>query len=284
MAAEKNNGSILNRQRGRGALYIAGIGPGALELITPKAIAAIVASTVIVGYSTYLELIRELIQGKTIIGTGMTQEVKRCAAAIDEAAGGRIVTIVSSGDPGVYAMAGLVLELIKEREARGVYPWSDPAARPVVEVIPGVPALCACAAALGAPLMHDFAAISLSDRLTPWELIERRLDAAASADFVIVIYNPKSKGRPTHIDRARDILLRHKKGETPAGIVKGAARAEECITITTLSEMLNHEIDMQTTIVIGNSQSFRHGGWIITPRGYRLDKSDKADVTEPAGL
>ncbi|MBF0568786.1 MAG: precorrin-3B C(17)-methyltransferase [Nitrospirae bacterium] len=263
----ENNKSIVNQ---RGTLYIVGIGPGAVEHITPKAAAAIAASSVIVGYSTYIELIGELIRDKTIIGTGMTQEVKRCTAAIDEAARGRVVSVISSGDPGVYAMAGLVLELIKERTEGGVYPWSDAAARPTIEVIPGVPALCAAAAALGAPLMHDFAAISLSDRLTPWELIERRLHAAASADFVIVIYNPKSKGRPSHINKARDILLKYKSGGTPVGIVKGAARADESITITTLSEMLNHEIDMQTTIVIGNSQSFSCGGWIITPRGYRL--------------
>ncbi|MBF0318768.1 MAG: precorrin-3B C(17)-methyltransferase [Nitrospirae bacterium] len=269
----ENNSS---QQQNRGALYIVGIGPGALEHMTAKAIAAIVASPVIVGYSTYLDLIRELITKKTVIGTGMTQEVKRCTAAIDEAARGQKVCVVSSGDPGVYAMAGLVLELIKERQDAGVYPWSDPAARPIIEVVPGVPALCAAAAALGAPLMHDFAAISLSDRLTPWDLIERRLNAAASADFVIVIYNPKSKGRPSHINKARDILLKHKKGETPAGIVKGAARADETITITTVSEMLNHEIDMQTTIIIGNSQSYTHGGWIITPRGYKLDKPGKA--------
>ncbi|MCG6551076.1 MAG: precorrin-3B C(17)-methyltransferase [Candidatus Magnetominusculus sp. LBB02] len=259
--ATENNG------QGHGVLYVVGIGPGAVEHITPKAAAAIASSTVVAGYSTYLELIPDLIEGKKIIGTGMTQEVKRCAAAIDEAAGGHVVSVISSGDPGVYAMAGLVLELIKERDEAG---WNEPAVRPVVEIIPGVPALCSCSAALGAPLMHDFAAISLSDRLTPWELIERRLHAAAEADFVIVIYNPKSKGRPSHINKARDILLKYKKAGTPAGIVKGAARADETITITTIGDMLNHEIDMQTTIVIGNSQSYSYGGWIITPRGYRF--------------
>ncbi|MEO5360354.1 MAG: precorrin-3B C(17)-methyltransferase [Nitrospirota bacterium] len=279
----ENNAS---HQKSRGAIYVVGIGPGSAEHITPRATAAIAASTVIVGYSTYLELIPALIKDKTVIGTGMTQEVKRCSAALEEAARGQVVSVISSGDPGVYAMAGLVLELIKERAEAGVYPWSngtdggDAAARPVVEIIPGVPALAACSAALGAPLMHDFAAISLSDRLTPWELIERRLHAAASSDFVIVIYNPKSKGRPSHINTARDILLNYKSGETPVGIVKGAARVDETITITTISAMLNYEIDMQTTIVIGNSQSFSYGSWIITPRGYRFaapEKSSQAD-------
>ncbi|MBF0458423.1 MAG: precorrin-3B C(17)-methyltransferase [Nitrospirae bacterium] len=275
MNTENNSFKEEAIRQGRSTLYIVGIGPGAAEHITYRAIAAIEASSVIVGYSTYLELIGDLIKDKTIIGTGMTQEVKRCTAAIDEAASGRVVSVISSGDPGVYAMAGLVLELIKERDEAGVYPWTDVAARPIVEVIPGVPALCAAGAALGAPLMHDFAAISLSDRLTPWELIERRLHAAASADFVIVIYNPKSKGRPSHIDKARHILLKYKKGKTPAGIVKGAARADERITITTIEDMLNHEIDMQTTIVIGNSQSFSYGGWMITPRGYRFAAPEK---------
>lgn len=270
MNTENNSFKEEAIRQGRGALYIVGIGPGAAEHITERAITAIAACSVIVGYSTYLELISDLIKDKTIIGTGMTQEVKRCTAAIDEAASGRVVSVISSGDPGVYAMAGLVLELIKERAEAGEYPWTDAAARPIVEVIPGVPALCAAGAALGAPLMHDFAAISLSDRLTPWELIERRLHAAASADFVIVIYNPKSKGRPSHINKAKEILLKYKTGKTPAGIVKGAARADERITITTIEEMLNHEIDMQTTIVIGNSQSFSYGGWMITPRGYRF--------------
>ncbi|MBF0515613.1 MAG: precorrin-3B C(17)-methyltransferase [Nitrospirae bacterium] len=268
MAAE-NEGLILQR-KGRPAIYIIGTGPGAFEHMTIKAVAAIMASSVVVGYSTYLELIPEIIKDKKTIGTGMTQEVKRCNAAIEEAASGRVVSVISGGDPGVYAMAGLVLELVRERAEAGEFPWNDAAARPILEIIPGVPALCAAGAALGAPLMHDFAAISLSDRLTPWELIERRLHAAAGADFVIAIYNPKSKGRPSHIDKAQTILLKYKKPETPAGIVKSAARADEHITITTLTDMLNHEIDMQTTIIIGNCQSYSYGGWIITPRGYRF--------------
>jgi len=154
-------------------------------------------------------------------------------------------------------MAGLVFEILKNSQS------------PVfVEVIPGISALNACAARLGAPLMHDFASISLSDRLTPWQLIEKRLDAAAKADFVIILYNPKSKGRARHIDRAREIILKCRKPETPVGIVKGAMRADERVIITDLKNMLKHDIDMQTTVIIGNSQSFVWNDRMITPRGY----------------
>jgi precorrin-3B C17-methyltransferase len=157
-------------------------------------------------------------------------------------------------------MAGLVFQILKEQDGHSRLPS--------VEIIPGISALNACAARLGAPLMHDFASISLSDRLTPWELIEKRIDAAAMADFVIVLYNPKSRGRANHVDRARKILLRHRPSVTPVGIVSGAMRKNEKIVITDLGRMLDGEIDMQTTVIIGNSRTFVWNNRMVTPRGY----------------
>lgn len=241
----------------KGKIYIVGTGPGSVAHITPYAQKAIRSSDVIVGYGTYLDLIKELIKDKEILSTGMTQEIERCKKAVDLAMNGKTVAVISGGDPGIYAMAGLVFEILKSKQS-SVF----------VEVIPGISALNACAAKLGAPLMHDFASISLSDRLTPWELIEKRLDAAAKADFVIILYNPKSKGRSEHIDRAWKIILKCRKSETPVGIVKGAMREDERIIITDLKNMLEHDIDMQTTVIIGNSQTFVWDNRMITPRGY----------------
>ena len=247
-----------------GRLYVVGTGPGSIEHITPQAREAIMRSEVIVGYGTYLRLIPELLEGKEVHSTGMTRETERCRKAVDLALSGRTVAVISGGDPGIYAMAGLVFELLKTHDDGGT-------PLPEVEVVPGISALNACAARLGAPLMHDFACISLSDRLTPWELIVRRLDAAAMADFVIVLYNPKSMGRPDHIRVARDIVLKHRAEETTVGIVKGAMRDEEQVTITTLGKMLDHDIDMQTTVIIGNSNTIAWNGRMITPRGYRVE-------------
>ncbi len=191
----------------------------------------------------------------------MRQEVDRCAKAVEIAREGKSVAVICSGDPGIYAMAGLVYEILSTQQ-------SEVSDQPSVEVIPGIPALSACASRLGAPLMHDFASISLSDLLTPWELIEKRLEAAASADFVIVIYNPKSKGRPEHINKARDIILKHRPGQTPVGIVMGATRENEKVVVTDIDNMLNHEIDMQSTVTFGNSQTFVWNEKMVTPRGY----------------
>lgn len=186
------------------------------------------------------------------------KEVDRCRQALELAAAGRKVALVSGGDPGIYAMAGLVFEMARE-QGRLVD----------IEVIPGIAAVNACAARLGAPLMHDFAAISLSDLLTPWELIEKRLAAAASADFVIAIYNPRSKRRTEQIHRAREILLSHRAPDTPVGIVTGANRENERIELTTLAHMLHCRFDMQSTLIIGNSQTFVWHDRMITPRGYK---------------
>ncbi|MFA7346181.1 MAG: precorrin-3B C(17)-methyltransferase [Desulfurivibrionaceae bacterium] len=225
--------------------------------MTPAAGEALAAAEVIVGYQTYLDLIPEFLAGKEVLASQMMKEVDRCRKALDLAAQGRIVALVSGGDPGIYAMAGLVFEMAREQNVCVA-----------IEVIAGIAALNACAARLGAPLMHDFAAISLSDLLTPWEKIEKRLEAAASADFVVVIYNPKSKKRAEHIVRAREILLAHRDAETPVGIVTAATRENERIVLTTLGKMLEHEIDMQTTIIVGNSMTFAWQGFMVTPRGY----------------
>ncbi len=225
--------------------------------MTPAAGEALAAAEVIVGYQTYLDLIPEFLVGKEVLASQMMKEVDRCRKALDMADQGRIVALVSGGDPGIYAMAGLVFEMAREQNACVE-----------IEVIAGIAALNACAARLGAPLMHDFAAISLSDLLTPWEKIEKRLEAAAAADFVVAIYNPKSKKRAEHIVKAREILLAHRAPETPVGIVTAATRENERIVLTTLEKMLESEIDMQTTIIVGNSMTFAWQGFMVTPRGY----------------
>ena len=240
-----------------------GTGPGATDLVTPRARLAIESADVIAGYRTYLELVREFIsEGQEVISSAMMQEVDRCRKALEAACAGRRVALVCGGDPGIYAMAGLVFELAQRAEKE------NPAPLPVIEIIPGIPALGSCAAILGAPLMHDFAAISLSDLLTPWELIEKRLHAAASADFVIVLYNPKSKKRAGHIEQARDIIMKYRPAHTPVGIVVSATREAESVELATLENMTGHDINMQTTVIVGNTRTFTWQGRMITPRGY----------------
>jgi precorrin-3B C17-methyltransferase len=228
-----------------------------MDHLTPAACKAIVAADVVIGYRTYLDLIPDLLADKEVISSTMMQEVDRCAKAIDLACSGKSVALVSGGDPGIYAMAGLVFEMAAQRESRTA-----------IEVIPGIAAINGCAARLGAPLMHDFAAVSLSDLLTPWELIEKRLQAVAMADFVVALYNPKSKKRTGHIVRAREIFLQYRQGDTPVGIVTACTREDEVITLTTLDAMLDAEIGMQTTVIIGNASTFVWNGNMITPRGY----------------
>ncbi len=213
---------------------------------------------VIIGYKTYLELIPSFLAGKEVISSEMMKEVERCRIALKAAESGKNVALVSGGDPGIYAMAGLVYELAKET-----------ACTCKIEIIPGLAAINSCAARLGAPLMHDFAAISLSDLLTPWEVIEKRLTAAATADFVTAIYNPRSKRRTDQIVRAREIFLAHRLPSTPVGIVTAATRDNETIVVNTLEKMLESKIGMQSTVIIGNSQTFTWNDMMITPRGYR---------------
>jgi len=242
-------------------LYVVGIGPGGLNHMTFEANEAIEFSQVVVGYQTYLEFIKPLLAGKEVVSSGMMREVERCREALAIAASGKTVALVSSGDAGVYGMAGLVLELAGEEDvvADGVE----------IIVVPGVSAVQAAASVLGAPLMHDFAVISLSDLLTPWNTITRRLRAAAGADFVVALYNPKSKGRTTQIEEARSILLTSRPAATPVGIVRHACRDGEEKVVTTLGEMLVHDIDMFSIVIIGNSATFVDAaGRMVTPRGY----------------
>jgi len=248
-----------------GKLFVIGIGPGGVEHMTPAARKAIDASQVVVGYKTYLDLIPDLLSGKEIVSSGMRQEVERCRQALDLAIG-QTTALISSGDAGVYGMAGLALELADQTGSEVE-----------IEVVPGVSALQAAAARLGAPLMHDFAVISLSDLLTPWETIRRRLQAAAEADFVVVLYNPRSKGRTTQILEARDILLRSREGKTPVGIVRNATRPNESIALSDLARFTDLEIDMFSLVIVGNSHTWLDGkGRMVTPRGYKTGDGGRA--------
>ncbi|MRR34102.1 precorrin-3B C(17)-methyltransferase, partial [bacterium] len=237
-------------------LFVVGLGPGNLKNMTFEAREAIESADAVVGYATYLKLIEPLLAGKEVVSSGMTKEVERCREAIRLAREGKSVALVSSGDAGVYGMAGLVLEL------------SPPEDIDVVTV-PGVSAVQAAAAVLGAPLMHDFAVISLSDLLTPWEIIESRLEAAAAADFVVALYNPRSKGRIRHLERAREILLQSRAAGTPVGIVRNACRSGEERIISTLGEIPNDRVDMFSLVIVGNSATYVDArGRMVTPRGY----------------
>lgn len=244
-----------------GYIGLVGIGPGNLAQITPAAKTAITSADVIIGYSLYTELIQSLHhRGQIIESLPITQEVQRARRAIELAQWGLSVVVISSGDCGIYGMAGLVLEQLS------VTQWDGKT--PQVEVFPGISALQAAASRVGAPLMHDFCAISLSDLLTPIEVIEKRLEAAAKADFVTAIYNPRSKTRLQPLLMAHELFLKYRNPLTPVAIVRSVYRQEEEIILTTLEKMLESPIDMLTTILIGNSTTFIHQNWMITPRGY----------------
>lgn len=245
-----------------GKLLLVGFGPGNHDHLTFRARAAIGEAEVVIGYRTYVRLVRDLIQGKEVHYTGMTEELVRARKAVDFAYAGRKVALISSGDVGIYGMAGPALEILKEKG------WTRGSGVDV-EVVPGVTALSACASILGAPIIHDFAAISLSNLLTPWEVIVKRIEAAARADYVIALYNPKSGRRTQQIVETQKILLKYRRPDTPAGIVKSGLRQGQRAVQTTLADMLNHEIGMLTTILIGNSTTFTYEGLMITPRGYQ---------------
>jgi len=244
---------------GRGKLWIAGIGPGGMAHMSPAVRECIEQAEVIVGYTTYVKLIEPLLYGKDVITTPMTREVERCRTALEEACKGRVVVLVCGGDPGIYALAGLALEILSRKKSSQEID---------VEVLPGIPALSACASRLGAPLMHDFACISLSDRLTDWETIKKRLHAASEANFVIVIYNPKSRSRRDHLKQALEIISTYRSPDTPVGIVRAATREDEHVWIATLREVNTEVVDMQSTVIVGNSSTFLWDGMMITPRGY----------------
>jgi precorrin-3B C17-methyltransferase len=252
-----------------GKLYLVSIGPGNENYLTRRALAAIAEAEVVVGYKTYLNLVKDLLVGKEIIGSGMRQELERCGAACKLAMAGKKVAMISSGDVGIYGMAGPSYEVL-------LHSGWEPESGIEVEVVPGVTALSSCAALVGAPLTHDFCAISLSDLMTPWSVIEKRLNAAAEADFVIALYNPKSGKRTQHIIEAQKIFLSHRSPETPVAIVNAAFRQKEQITLSNLANMTNQQIGMQTTLLIGNSQTFIKANTMITPRGY----TKKYDIDE----
>ena len=271
--SQANNPERNDRSRAH-RLYIVGIGPGDTRHLTRRAADVLQKVEAVAGYTTYIDLIRPLIRDKQIISTGMTKEVQRVESAIQLALAGTSCAIVSSGDPGIYAMAGLVFETCIAKnikivprseqdmntttESQGIY----------VEIVPGIPALSAGASLLGAPLTHDFAVISLSDLLTPWEIIEKRLDAAARADFVIVLYNPKSKKRTWQLEKAQQIILAHRDKNTPVGIVTSAMRDAQNVDVITLENLHRAEVNMQTTVFIGSSASRRYFEYMYTPRGY----------------
>ena len=257
-----------------GQLLLVGTGPGQLDQITPAAQTAISCADVVIGYSLYIDLIAPLLRpGQIVEALPITQERQRAERAIELAQWGLTVAVVSSGDCGIYGMAGLVLE---ELRAKG---WDGKT--PGVQVFPGITALQAAASRVGAPLMHDFCAISLSDLLTPWEVIEKRLIAAAQADFVTALYNPRSRTRTEQIATARAIFLKYRNPMTPVALVRSAYRQDEQITLTTLEKLLEAPIDMLTTVLIGNQSTGTHGDWMITPRGYLGFEGESTGLNSP---
>jgi precorrin-3B C17-methyltransferase len=248
----------------KGKLYVVGIGPGHHDHMTYRAKQVIEESEVIVGYDTYVSLVEDLISGKEVYRYPMTQEVDRANQAIQFAEKGRIVSLVSSGDPGIYGMIGLIYEILADKKwnrGAGIY----------VECVPGVSSLNSCSALVGSPLMTDFAVVSMSDLLVPWEMIVKRVEAAALGDYVTVIYNPASKKRVHQLQDTRDIFLKYRNPETPVAIVKGAYRESQAVVLTTLKDILNHSdmLGMITTVIVGNSSTYNYEGMMINPRGYR---------------
>lgn len=239
-------------------IFVVGIGPGSYEQMTVKAAEILKSCDLIVGYTVYVDLIKEYFPDKEMMATPMKKEVERCRLAFEEADKGKDVAMVCSGDAGVYGMAGLMYEIGTE------YPDCQ------ITVVPGVTAAVAGGAVLGAPLIHDFALISLSDLLTPWEKIEKRLECAAMADFVICLYNPSSKKRHDYLQKACDIMLRYASKDTVCGIAANIGRDGEIGRTMTLKELRDTEVDMFTTVFIGNSQTKVVDGRMVTPRGYRI--------------
>ena len=251
----------------QGKIMLVGLGPGSHDYLTGRARSAIAEADTVIGYATYIRLVKDLLDGKEVIKKAMTEELDRAIEAYDRAKLGKKVALVSSGDAGVYGMAGPTFEVLFQAG------WT-PDSGVEVEIIPGASALNTCASLVGAPLTHDFCAISLSDLLTPWPTIARRLDAVAYSDFVVALYNPKSGRRTRQIQEAQRIFLRHRDPNTPVAIVKSAFRAKQRIEFTTLEKMIEADIGMLSTVLIGNSNTFVKHGLMITPRGY----ANKYDV------
>ncbi len=242
-----------------GKLFVVGIGPGGKLDRTLRAEQAIASSQVIAGYKRYIKSVQDLTENKEIIATGMTKEIERCRLAIEAALEGKTVSLISSGDPGIYAMAGLALEMIHSHHYQ-----LD------VEIIPGVTAASATAALLGAPLMLDFAVISLSDLLVDWPFILRRVEAVASADLVVALYNPRSKKRIKQLEETVEVLLKYRPPTTPVGIGTSVGYDEEQIMITSLGELLSHEIGMSSLVIVGNTETQLMDKWLVNPRGYKI--------------
>jgi precorrin-3B C17-methyltransferase len=245
-----------------GRIYLVGLGPGNLNMLTPLAREVVGRCEVVVGYKGYIDQISDLITSQQVIPMDLGRELDRANSTVDLAVSGKDVALVSSGDSGIYGMAGPLFTVLTDRSWDGL--------SPEVQVVPGVSALQSAAALLGSPLMQDFCAISLSDLLTPWETILRRITAAAEGDFVVALYNPRSRSRTNHLLEARRILLDYRHGDTPVGLVREAFREDQHVSITTLQSLEDciENVDMFTTVLIGNSTTYIHSNHMVTPRGY----------------
>ncbi len=242
-----------------GKLHVVGFGPGGRDHMTNKAVETIRDADIVTGYTTYVDMIRPIFPDKTYKATGMMKEVERCRMAIQDALDGNDVAMISSGDSGIYGMAGIIYELADEMGADLE-----------IDVVPGMTAASTAASVLGAPLMHDLAIISLSDLMTPLDLIMKRVDCAGQGDMIVCLYNPKSKTRTGYLDEARSILLKYRSPDTPVGIVRNAGRDDEWSKVTTLGDLDSNDVDMFCIVIIGNSQTYISNGRMITPRGYRV--------------
>lgn len=242
-------------------IYVVGFGPGDKQFMTMQAVEIIEQADLIVGYTTYTDILKAQFPDKKYLSTPMRKETDRCLLAVEKALEGNTVAMVSSGDSGIYGMAGIMLEITDEMQAD-------------VEIVtvPGITAASTAASVLGAPLMHDLSLISLSDLMTPLELIFKRVDAAASADFVISLYNPKSRKRVDYLEKAADIIMKYRDKGTPVGIVRNAGRPDQKAWLTTLSELKNEPVDMFCVVIIGNSQTYVKNNRMITPRGYKINE------------
>ncbi|PID67154.1 MAG: precorrin-3B C(17)-methyltransferase [Fusobacteriales bacterium] len=245
----------MDKQKGK--IYVVGIGPGNMEDISVRAYKVLKNVDCIAGYKTYIDLVKDEFLEKEFYSSGMKKEIERCEEVLSLAKEGKNVALISSGDSGIYGMAGIMIEVANSSDIE-------------VEIVPGITSTIAGAALVGAPLMHDQAIISLSDLLTEWEVIRKRLYCASEGDFVISLYNPKSKTRVEQIVEAREIMLKYKKPSTPVALLRHIGRENENYTLTNLDEFLNHEIDMFTLVIIGNSNTYIENGKMITPRGYKL--------------
>lgn len=242
-----------------GKLYVVGFGPGGKEHMTLKAVDVIENADIVTGYTTYIDILKEYFPNKNYIATPMMREVERCKIAVEEAMKNKTVAMVSSGDSGIYGMAGIIYQVAEELNAEIE-----------IETVPGVTAASSAASVLGAPLMHDLSIISLSDLMTPLDLIMKRVDCAGISDMIVCLYNPKSKKRTDYLEQAADILMKYRKPETPVGIVRNAGRKDESKLITTLGELKTADVDMFCIVIIGNSQTYTSNGRMITPRGYNI--------------